>query len=384
VPLATEFDEIQGAFAQGGPVAVVDFLVAELRRQSRFHELYESLKMQARLRLGLPITPTSEVMPEATQQALEDALVNACREVGGLLIGQGQIRDGWVYFRPVGDREAAAKLLKAIPVSHDNVDDLVQVLLSEGVDPKRGFDLALQFFGTCQSITLFDQEIARHPKSVQQYAAARLVAKVHEDLLSSIQADIQRQVAEAPQSPTISGLINDRDWLFENNAYHIDTTHLAAVVRFAKVIDDPASLELALDLTAYGAKLAPQFHYASEEPFGSLYADHATFFRTLLDRDINDGLSHFRQKAESLDVQEFGSAPIEVYVDLLARMGRAKQALQEAVRLFPPGARSIGIAPTLLELAKAAGDFTPMLDYCQSRGDLLGFAAGLIEKSGRK
>lgn len=381
--IATEFDEIRCIFSRDGANVAVDYLVDELRRQARFHELYEALKMRARIRLGLPIAPSADPIPEEKQHALEEALVSACREVGALFMQQGQIREGWTYFRPVGDRAAAARLLEAIPVSHDNVDDLVQVLLSEGVDPNRGFDLAIQFFGTCQSITIFDQEIVRHPKSVQQHSAAKLIAKVHEDLLSSVQADVHRRDAEAPPGATISGLILGREWLFENNAYHIDTTHLAAVVRFAKVIDDPTTLELALDLATYGEKLAPQFHYASEEPFGHLYRDHSIFFRTLLGRDQEQGLAWFREKAESLDVNEYGTAPVEVYVDLLSRTGNAKAALHEAVSRFPAGARSIGIAPTILDLAKTANDFVPMLDYCESRGDLLGFAAGLIEKSKR-
>lgn len=379
--IASEFDELDGAFRKGGTQGALDFLVDELRRQSRYHELYEALKMRARANLGLPIAPKIEEIPEEKRVQLEEALVAACREVGELLMRQGFARDGWIYYRPVGDREEASRILGEIPVSHDNVDELVQVLLSEGVDPNRGFDLALQFFGTCQSITLFDQEIVRHPLAVQRHAAAQLVSKVHEDLLASVQADIQRQVAALPQSPSITGLIEGRDWLFENNAYHIDTTHLAAVVRFAKVIVDPAALELALDLTAYGAKLGAQFHYASEEPFGQLYADHGIFFRTLLGRDVEIGLEHFHHKAETLDIDQYGTAPIEVYVDLLARTGKTKEALLEAVRLFPAQMRSIGIAPTLLELAKSSGEFDPLFDFCRARNDLLGYAAGLVAKN---
>jgi hypothetical protein len=384
VAIATEFEEIDEANEQKGIAGAMEFLIAELRRQSRYHELYEALKMQARMRLGLPITPGPDPIAEEKQKPLEEALVEACREVGTLLMQAGQIRDGWVYLRPVGDREAAAKVLSELPVSHDNVDDLVAVLLSEGVNPNRGFDLALSFFGTCQSITLFDQEIVRHPKSVQQHAAAQLVKKVHEDLFASLVADIQRQVAVIPQSPTIASLIADRDWLFENNAYHIDTTHLAAVVRFAKVMDERTALEQALDLTSYGAKLGAQFHYSSEEPFSELYSDHACFFRTLLGENTEIGLAYFRAKAESIDVAEFGPAAIEVYVDLLARVGKSREALLAAVELFPAQTRSVGIAPTLLELARKGGDFGPMLEFCRSRGDLLGYAAALIEKSAEK
>lgn len=382
--IASEFDELENEFRRAGALAALDYLVDELRRQERFHELYEALKLRARNKLGLSLNPAVEEISEQKKQLLEDALVAACREVGTLLMRKGHVRDGWIYFRPVGDRAEAAKILSELPVSHDNVDELVQVLLSEGVDPNHGFDLALQFFGTCQSITLFDQEIVRHPLPVQRHAAGRLVAKIHEDLLASLQADIQRQVAAMPHSPTIAGLIADRDWLFENNAYHIDTTHLAAVVRFAKVIVDPTVLELALDLTAYGSKLGAQFHYASEEPFGQLYEDHRIFFQTLLQRDVEQGLEHFRLKAETLDPAEFGTAPVEVYVDLLARTGRHKESLLAAVRLFPVNMRSIGIAPTLLELAKSSGEFGPLFDYCRARNDLLGFAAGLVEQQQAK
>lgn len=384
MPIASEFEEFDAEFRRGGAPAALDFVVEELRRQGRHHELYEALKLRARANLGLPITPTGEEIPENKREALEEALVAACREVGELLMRQGSARDGWIYYRPVGDREQAAKILSEIPVSHDNVDELVQVFLSEAVDPKRGFDLALQFFGTCQSITLFDQEIVRHPLEVQRHAASRLVVKLHEDLMASVQADIQRQVAAMPQSPTLAGLIADRDWLFENNAYHIDTTHLAAVVRFAKVIVDPPILELALDLTAYGAKLGPQFHYASEEPFGQLYADHALFFQTLLGRDLARGLEHFRAKAETLDASEYGTAPMEVYVDLLARTGQSGEALKAAVRLFPAQMRSIGIAPSLLDLARRSGDFEPMFEFCRARKDFLGYAAARVESQNER
>lgn len=377
--IASEFEEIQEAFARSGATGALDYLIGELRRQERFHELYEALKMRARVQLGLPIAPSGEEIPEEKREPLETALVAACREVGGLLLRSGRIRDGWIYYRPVGDRAEVAKLIDEISPTHDNIDEIVQVLLGESVAPERGFDLALEFFGTCQSITLFEQEIVRHPKPVQQHAAARLIAKVHSDLITSVHTDIQRQVAEIAQSPTIAGLIADRDWLFENNAYHIDTTHLAAVVRYGKVVDDRTTLELALDLTEYGRKLSPQFQYASEEPFGALYPDHATFFRALLGQNVEEGLAFFRQKATTLDPQEYGPGPVEVYVDLLSRVGRPREALEAAVELFPKGMQAVGIAPTLLELARACGAYEPMLEFCRSRGDLLGYAAGLLD-----
>ncbi len=58
-------------------------------------------------------------------------------------------------------------------------------------------------------------------------------------------------------------------------------------------------------------------------------------------------------------------------------------ALQEAIRLTPPTAQPIGYAPSLLELARSAGTYDAVLDYCQQKGDLLGYAAALVERGAK-
>ena len=77
-------------------------------------------------------------------------------------------------------------------------------------------------------------------------------------------------------------LLEDREWLFLNNNYHLDTTHLAATVRFARALDAAEPLRLALELTEYGRRLSAQFQYPGDPPFTNVYPSHAIFFRALL------------------------------------------------------------------------------------------------------
>jgi hypothetical protein len=145
------------------------------------------------------------------------------------------------------------------------------------------------------------------------------------------------------------------------------------------VLSEPEELRLALDLTEYGRRLHQQFQYQGDEPFAENYPAHSLYFQALLGENTDEAVKYFRSKAEMLDPQYQGLVPIETYVDLLARIGRHREALEEAIRLSPPSAHPVGIAPSLLELAEKAGDYKGFLDYCQKRGDVLGYAAGLVQ-----
>ena len=98
-----------------------------------------------------------------------------------------------------------------------------------------------------------------------------LVRHLHAELLSNVKADIARQQGSEPTETTLLDLVADRDWLFLENNYHIDTTHLSSTVRAAQQIEDPELLRLAVDLTEYGRRLNRQFQFAGEEPFADVY-----------------------------------------------------------------------------------------------------------------
>jgi hypothetical protein len=257
---------------------------------------------------------------------------------------------------------------------------LIEVCLHEGIDIARGFGLVLSSYGTCSSITTYDNSVARRPRTEQQPAARQLLHRVHADLVASVQHDIARQEGTQPKEKTLRDLVTDRDWLFQDNAYHLDTTHLAATVRIARVLSDAADLRMALDLTEYGRRLSEQFQYQGDEPFAEMYPAHAYYFQALLGENVDEALAFFQSRAEMLDPQYHGLAPVETYVDLLSRVGRHRQAIDAAVKLNPKGVQPIGQAPSLLELAEKAGDYSPVLSYCREKGDLLGFAAALVQQ----
>jgi hypothetical protein len=375
------FDQLKSDLSRGGTDAVLAKVADTLRAEKKYHELFEALKMQVRRKLALPVTYSSggDDLPEEKRNALEEGLLAACREVGTLLFKQGKVREGWMYLRPVGERKEAAALLSGIEPNEDNTEELIEVALHEGVDIGRGYGIVLKSYGTCNAITTYDSSVARRPRAEQIPAARLLLRQVHSDLVANVKADIARQEGTQPKETTLKELVEDRDWLFQENSYHLDTTHLAATVRIARVLTDPEDLRLAFDLTEYGRRLNQQFQYQGDEPFAENYPAHALYFQALLGENLDEALKYFRTKAEMLDPQYQGMVPIETYVELLARTGRHNEALTEAIRLSPPSAHPVGIAPSLLELAEKAGDYTAFLDYCQQRGDVLGYAAGLVQ-----
>lgn len=380
MPIA-DFDHLQSALAAGGPARALEAAAELLRRQKKHHELFEVLKMQLRQRLGLPLLAgeSTDGLPDEKRAQLEDGLIAACREVGTELLKEGKIREGWMYLRPVGDKAEAAKLLGQIEASEENYEDLIDVSLHEGIDVGRGYGLVLEHYGTCNAITQFDSSIARRPRVDQVPAAKLLLRRIHADLVASVSADIARQEGQNPKERTLRELVADRDWLFQENSYHLDTTHLSSTVRIARVLSDREDLELALDLTEYGRRLSQQFQYQGDEPFAELYPNSALYFQALLGQNIEEALAHFKTKAEMLDPQYHGYAAIETYVDLLARLGRHSEALAAAVKFGVGSIQPLGAAPPLVELASRSGDYAAVLEHCRAKEDVLGFAAALAQ-----
>jgi hypothetical protein len=385
--MAPVFDELQQAFTHGGAQAALASLAQQLTAAGQFHELFEALKMQLRVRLGLPIVASSagaDDLSESLRSQLEEGLLEACRHVGTLLLQKGRIREGWMYLRPVGDRTLAAQLLAAIEPDEDNLEELIEVLLHEGVDCGRGFQLLLAHNGVCNAITTYDQLLSGRSRQDRQAAAAALLTRLHADLVANVTADVVRQENSQPTEKTLAGLLADRDWLFHDGAYHIDTTHLASVVRMARVLEESEQLSLARDLTCYGQRLAPQLQYPGDEPFVDQYPSHALYYSALLGEQVDEAVAYFQNKATLLDSQYHGTEPLEVYLELLNRLGRPAEALAEACQKLPSQVPFAAYAPVLLELSQKAGDSELMQAFCRSRNDLLGFTVALLGTAATK
>jgi hypothetical protein len=379
--MPSSFDHLQSIFDSCGPDKILDEVGAILYREKKYHELFEVKKMRLRQGLGLPLVAIEPVegLSEERRTKLEDGLIEACREVGAALLAEGQIREGWMYLRPVGDKAEAAKLLAAIETTDENFEDLIDVCLHEGIDAGRGYGLVLERFGTCNAITTFDSSLARRPRNEQAPAAKLLLRQVHKDLVASVQTDIARQEGKQPRETMLRDLVHDRDWLFQDNSYHLDTTHLASTVRIARALSAADDLRLALDITEYGRRLNQQFQYQGDEPFADLYPSHALYFQALLGENVAEAVAYFKTKSDMLDPQHHGYAAIETYVDLLTRLGRDKEAFEAAAKFGLGSIQPLGNALPLVELAQRADQTEALLAQCREKGDLLGFAVGLAQ-----
>ncbi len=360
--------------------AMVQRMVIHFRTAQRPIELFEALKMRVRQQLGLPlIAPEDEPrIAEDVDRQLETGLLDACREVGELLIKKGRVREGWMYIRPTGDLTRAAELLADIEATDENAEELIQVMLHEGVDVGRGFQLLLDRNGTCNSITAYEQQISMRGKRDRQAAARRLLDHFYAELSAAIRGDIVRNEAPAADDETLGQMLDKRKWLVTDGGYHLDTTHLSSVIRIARVLEDTPSLQRALELCQYGRRLNHQFQYPGDEPFVDFYPAHSAYYNVLLGRDVDRGLELFERKATQADPQQVGTGPMEVYVELLHRCGKPEMAIDAAIRLAPDDVPTQRLVPYLIEIASTCGHFGPLLELCRRRGDVLGFAAASV------
>lgn len=375
------FDQLSQKLAESGPDALFDQLTAELTEQQKYHELFDVLLMRSRQRLGLPAILQGSIddLEEPVRSQVEDAYLDSCRHVGKLLLEEGRVREAWMYLRPVGDKQLVAAAIEKLTPSEDNLQDLIEIGLHEGVSPALGYRLVLENYGTCNAITTYEGSVLGRPRADQQACAAALLNHLYRELVANVRADIARQEGSEPKEATLSELIADRDWMFGEMSYHTDTTHLAATVRFARVLEDRELIAKAYELTDYGKRLSSQFQFPGEPPFREMYPAHALYFGAQLGKNVDEAVAYFEKQARETDVHEEGTGPAETYIALLARLGRHADAIRAAVDLLPPGVRASGFAPNLLELSRLAGDYAPLMQVCRERGDLVSFTAGLLE-----
>ena len=380
------YESLPTAMADGGAEAALEHLAARLRAEQKFHELFDARLMLARHRLGLPLIGGTSIdeLPEPLRTQTEEAYLTACREVGELLVREGKLREAWMYLRPVGEKKSIAAALERAEVDDANLDELVELALHEGVAPAQGFQMVLDHYGTCNAITMFESMVSQQPLAAQTAAAERLIEHLYRDLLESVRLQIEGRHPGAAADKSLGELVAEQPWMFDNESYHIDISHLASTVRYARLVSRPEPLQQAWELTEYGRRLAAQYQFAGEEPFAEIYPSHGLLFAATLGRQVDEAIAYFRSRAEQVDPQQEGTGALETYLILLARLARHREAMEEMARLAPRDLPLSGYAPKLFELASACGAFARYLDICREREDLLGYAAGLIAESGEQ
>ena len=374
------FQQLEHKLEAGGISAALQEAAEHLRRENRYHELFEVLKMESRNKLGLPLLhDANKQLTEQQQRQLEDDLLESCRTIGFALLEDGQIQDSWVYLRHLQENNVVLQKLKQVEPTDENLDQLIGLMLYEGLDCEAGYQLVLQHYGTCNAITTMQQALYNRDKSDRQAAGRLLVRHVHDELLDNVKGHIEREESQQPSATRLTQLMENRDFLFAEGAYHIDTSHLSSTVQVAGELTDKDSIELALDMARYGEKLDPSLQYSGDPPFEEVYSTYIKFFEAQLGQNVEAATAYFQQRAESTDAHQEGTFAIETYVDLLSRLGQHEAAIETTIKLIPAGIQTTGRGPTLYDLSEQLGDFQQYRQWCTQQNDVLGFVISLAK-----
>ena len=154
------FDNLQAKLAAAGPKAAVDQLDKTLRASGDYAKLFYALLLKKRVEMGVLPIPTAGAgdFTPAQQQEYEDAIRDACREIGQLFLSAGNIGAAFSYFNMIGERQPlVAAIERYAPGPDDDVQPVVEVALQQGIHPRKGFDLVLERYGICSAITTATQ-----------------------------------------------------------------------------------------------------------------------------------------------------------------------------------------------------------------------------------
>ena len=390
--MTDQFSRIQSTLQTQGPAKAIEELCDDLRQKKEYNSLFYALLMKERQQLGVVPIPTgpSSDLPESVHPTYEQAIRDAAREVGTLYLQAKMIPQAWVYFRMIDDPAPVKAALDAMtPGEDDDIQPLVAVAFYEGVHPEKGFAWILQRYGLCSAITTVGGggELP-HPEAVKQHCVKALVHTLYDELRSRLTNEIEAHDGKAPPEASlpphtcgvVRSLIAGRDWLFAEDSYHIDTSHLSSVVQMCMTLPACPELALAREMCAYGAKLTGRFLGRDEPPFDGGYADYDIYLGILDGDDTEGGLAHFRRKVEVADPQEVGTYPAEVFVNLLVKLGRGKEAI-EIARKYLIDAEAEGrqlTCPNLNELCQRYHAYDVLSQVARERGDAVHYLAGLL------
>ena len=386
MPDAT-FDQISELKSSDGPAAAIDRLIETLRDERNYHKLFDARMLKRKFELGLPLSRPSTLsdVPEEQRKDVEETYVEAAREAGELFLEQGDVPSAWMYLKVIREPEKVAAAIEKTPVPREyepGSEDILNIALYEGVHPVRGIEMMLASQGTCSTITTLDQVLHNLTPEQRRECAQVMVNSLYRDLRDSVLRHVQQRMPTIAPDTSLRELLAGRDWIFEGGNYHVDVSHLSAVVRFARSIEAPAEeLELALQMAEYGSHLDPQLQYAAEPPFEDFYPAHIAFLKVLLGRDVDQSLQYFRDKLESEPDEQDKPLLAYVLVDLLMRSDRLDEAVDVAARYLTNIGEDVSFS--FAELCREAGRFDALQQVMRDRDDLVGYTAALLlEESG--
>jgi hypothetical protein len=411
---STLFHDLEATLSKQGAAAAVQRLCDSLRASKDYHSLFYALLLKKRHEMGVNPLPTGPAadLPPAQHAEYEDAIRQAGREIGGLFLQDDNINAAWAYFRMIGEPGPVRTALeKHEPKEDEDLQALVQIAFYEGVHPNKGFDWILSRFGLCSAITTLGSQELPAEATVRQHCIGRLVRALVAELRDRLLGEIERHdgslpsphpqplspegrgetvVPLSPQGRGVGGegtadepgvvrkLMAGRDWLFADDCYHIDTSHLSSVVQMSLHLLPGVEMDLARELCEYGSKLSNRFTTPGDPPFENLYQAHGIYLAILAGDHVEENLNYFREQAANADPETVGTFPAEVLVNLLLRLKREPEALAVARKYLARVDNRRLTCPSLSELCQRVGDYRTLAEAAREQGDAVHFMAGLL------
>jgi hypothetical protein len=378
------FTSVEAALQNGGPAAAIGRLTEHLAAAGENRALLDALLLAARLELGLPLVSSGSLagIPEPERTLYEEKYIAAIRQVGERYLDAGDIPTAWAYYRVIAETEPVAAAIRGYrPDDNDEkLGAVIEVAFNHGVNPERGFEMILEHYGTCPAITAFEQ-LPSQDQGTRSACAARLIRHLHRELSANLRSEIgNRGQVVPPVGTLISDLLQTRPWLVADESYHIDISHLAAVVRMSLLVDDRDVLALAADLTEYGKRLSPRLLFEGPPPFEKIFDDHGIYLKGLLGREVDQAVAHFRGKVATEDDEANDAGlPAQTLVNLLVHVGQLDAAIDVAAEHLAGLPDSALSCPSLAQLCLRAGQPGRLAELARARNDLVTFTAALLQ-----
>jgi hypothetical protein len=378
------FTLLEEALRAQGPAAALDRLTEHLAASGEYRALLDALLLKARHELGLPAITSGSLanLPEPERSQYEEKYVAAIQLVGSKYLEAGDIPTAWAYYRAISEPEPVARAIADYcPAENDErLSAVIEVAFNHGVSPERGFELILNHYGTCPAISAFEQ-LPPHDLATRTACAARLIRHLHRELSANLRAEIaSRGQVLPPEGSPIALLVEGRSWLFADESYHIDISHLAAVVRMSLLVRDGDVMALAADLTEYGRRLAPRLLFDGPPPFEKIFDDHRIYLKALLGHDVDQAIAHFQGKITPDNDQETDAClPAQTLVNLLVHVGQLGAAIDVAKEHLAGLPDSALACPSVAQLCQRAGQPERLARIARDQGDLVTFTAALLQ-----
>ena len=365
------FDLLEHTFNAEGPAAGFDLLIHTLQQQKSYALVLEARLMQKRHAMGLPLIFAGTItdLPLEQQGPYGAAMTDAAREAGHSYLADGDIVNAWTYFRAIGEPGPVAAAIENVQ-SGEAIEGVLAIALVEGVSPRRGFELLLEHRGICDGISFATHGPDRETRVM---FLQMLVKAFYNELMAHLKETIARVEGHSPDANRVAELITDRDWLFADGNFYIENSHLVSILQASPELDDPETMRLVIELADYGRRLAPIHHFRGQPPFEDPYVDYAEYLSALLGEHVDQSVAHFRRK-----VADSVRGAADVLVGLLGRLGRYDEAIQ--ISLEHLGGEAGNGCLSAIQLCQMAGNYERLRDLARTEHDLLGFAAGVVQR----